>query len=93
MALCSDLWIDRRNVSAHRLHINVYDTVLRGDRGLTEVTSDDILKALVHVQATKQLLLGMLENYRGIYISLSASYICYKKNYIYSIDNFQSYNV
>ena len=58
-------------------------TVLRGDRGLTEVTSDDILEALVHVQVTKQLLLGMLENYRGVYISFSSSYICYKKNYIY----------
>ena len=37
-------------------------TVLRGDRGLTEVTSDDILEALIHVKSTEQLLLGMLEN-------------------------------
>ena len=40
-------------------------TVLRGDKGLTEVTPYDILEAVrrvLHGQASGQLLLEMLEN-------------------------------
>ena len=40
-------------------------TVLRGDRGLTEVTPYDILEAVhrvLHGQASEQLFLEMLEN-------------------------------
>ena len=53
-------------------------TVLREDRDLTEVTTYDILEALVHGQASQQLLLGMLENEKGIYILLSSQDNSYK---------------
>ena len=46
-------------------------TVLRGDRGLTEVTSYDILEAVhrvLHGQASGLLLLEVLENERGTYV-------------------------
>ena len=53
MTLCSVLWIDQRDVSFHRLPIDVcgkcHSAVIKGDRGLTEVTPNDVLETVLGV--------------------------------------------